>query len=774
MKYLLILLTLLFAQSSIAKVESVVGLTIQPLHYWIEPRGQSYSVSDALTQADWIEVEGELNLAYEHQTLWFSQDIQAYQQGDWVFQITYQLLDYLDLYLFKDNELVKQIHTGDAIPMSKKRVQLPDFTMDVSTIGKSQFKIVGRVHTKGTLLVPIIWQTEKQYIERLALTQIIYGIFYGIMIVMALYHLFIFIVVKESSYLYYVISVCAFIFLQISFDGRGFSWFWPENPEINNYAFPLAYAIYQIVILYFLTVFLKLKTINAYIYNYFLLLIIFSIVCIPVTFFVPYSIIVPAVAMSGLVGLISSLICSLYLWYRGVSEAKYFTCAWTIFLMGIILLNLRGVGVGETSFIIQYGYLFGSVLQVLFLAFSLAEQIDTINQQKIDTERALIKSQRNYLQTLKTYQDFYEMSPTGYFQLDKNKQLITANKACANIFWFNDFEDMLAEFSVSNSQLKYNLDRLKFLEKDILEKEDVYKQEITILDSNNNERWLSINLRLNINNGIKIFDGTVQDITENKNSENLRKELDQERTYIMDKFSIGIGKEINTPLGSNTATTAFLQQSLNDIHKGQIDSSITTAEYEHFIKLAYQSLGLLTTNQSRMTKVIKRFSEVSALHMDLQASHFVLLELINEAIESQRWKMAGWRTNIICPDDIHIHNYGKAISTIIIQLIDNAVVHSLADKDQNPKIWLRVERNKQDQVTITFSDNGEGIKKELVKNLCQPFFSTKRGPDGHIGLGLYTIYNLVTRSLNGRILFPISGSGFTVQFKFPMNLTAPI
>lgn len=58
----------------------------------------------------------------------------------------------------------------------------------------------------------------------------------------------------------------------------------------------------------------------------------------------------------------------------------------------------------------------------------------------------------------------------------------------------------------------------------------------------------------------------------------------------------------------------------------------------------------------------------------------------------------------------------------------------------------------------------------MAKNLCQPFFTTKRGPEGHIGLGLYMVYNLVTRSLSGRILFPITGSGFSIQFKIPVDV----
>jgi signal transduction histidine kinase len=277
-------------------------------------------------------------------------------------------------------------------------------------------------------------------------------------------------------------------------------------------------------------------------------------------------------------------------------------------------------------------------------------------------------------------------------------------------------------------------------------------------------------MRFNSDDGIEIFEGSVQEVTERKNSEKLRIELDRERMHIMEQFSIGIAKEINTPLGSNVATTAFIRESLDDVYQLQQDGTAEIQDYEKFVKLARQSLGLLESNQKRITKVVKRFREVSAQHLGLKESHFILADVINEAIENKRWKMAGWRVDMICSTDIRLHSYSKAISVIISQLIENALIHSLADKDQSPKIWIRADKNTQDELTITFSDNGQGIKKEMAKNLCQPFFTTKRGPEGHIGLGVYMVYNLVTRSLNGRILFPITGSGFSVQFKIPLDV----
>ena len=53
-------------------------------------------------------------------------------------------------------------------------------------------------------------------------------------------------------------------------------------------------------------------------------------------------------------------------------------------------------------------------------------------------------------------------------------------------------------------------------------------------------------------------------------------------------------------------------------------------------------------------------------------------------------------------------------------------------------------------VEVMFRDTGCGIPPGDLKNIFNPFFTTRRG-DGGSGLGLHIVYNLVTQSLGGAI-----------------------
>lgn len=771
MKYLLILLALFGLSSSQAIEQSIPGLTSSKMFYWIEPTDEPHSVTQVLKDADWQETDGELNFGYSNATLWVKQDIQAYREGEWVAQVPYPLLDYIEIYLYKGDELVSHLQSGDARPFSERLIQVPDFVIGLTNGQETtHFQLIARIETQGTMMLPIKWWPEIKYAEHLAKEQAIYGAYYGVLLVMAFYHLFIFLVIRERGYLLYVLTVASFLLLQLSFDGRGFAWFWPNSPSLNYYSFPVSYCLYQLAVLSFMSAFLNLSGSSPRLHKYFVTLRVVVLINLLLLFILDYSIATPLIVLTGILSILSGLFSGAYLWFKGYTAARYFTCAWALFLAGLLLLNLRGLGIGETTWLSTYGYLIGSMLEVLFLAFSLADRISSSTQERLETEKALIKSKDEHLEALKRYQELYENSPIGHFQSDQSFMLTSVNKACANIFGFDHRQDMLANMTDIRRYLSSSYNHFQSMIRQAKNEGKSTNNELLIKNEKGEERWISVNLRYFHSSEEMGFEGTAQDITGRKTSEKLREELDQERLTIMEQFSLGIAKEISMPLGSNVATTAFVRDGLDSILKLKKEKNIDLADYEKLFTLVNQSMDLVINNQKRITKVVKRFREVSSWQLDLKASYVVVVDLIDRVVNDQRWRMAGWRVEIDCDPNLKIYTYKSALSSILTQLIDNALLHSQADDGQAPLIKIVISDDTDDNISIVFEDNGVGIKPEWVKNLCKPFFTTKKGPDGHIGLGLYMIYNLVCQALKGRLYFPVKGEGFSIKMVLPKQL----
>ena len=101
-----------------------------------------------------------------------------------------------------------------------------------------------------------------------------------------------------------------------------------------------------------------------------------------------------------------------------------------------------------------------------------------------------------------------------------------------------------------------------------------------------------------------------------------------------------------------------------------------------------------------------------------------------------------------CPDDLVIYNSPGALSQLLTNLVMNSLIHGF-NGIENGEIGITVSEH-EDLLRVQYSDNGKGMDEETLKNMYNPFFTTKRGQGG-TGLGMHIVYNLITQKLGGQI-----------------------
>ncbi|MCD6172410.1 MAG: ATP-binding protein [Sulfurimonas sp.] len=98
--------------------------------------------------------------------------------------------------------------------------------------------------------------------------------------------------------------------------------------------------------------------------------------------------------------------------------------------------------------------------------------------------------------------------------------------------------------------------------------------------------------------------------------------------------------------------------------------------------------------------------------------------------------------------DIVAKVYVNELIQVILNLINNAL-DAIAESDiKNAKIFLYAKEN-EDSISIFVKDNGNGISKENLSHIFEPYFSTK-GKNG-TGLGLYMSQMLIQKQFQGEI-----------------------
>ena len=129
-------------------------------------------------------------------------------------------------------------------------------------------------------------------------------------------------------------------------------------------------------------------------------------------------------------------------------------------------------------------------------------------------------------------------------------------------------------------------------------------------------------------------------------------------------------------------------------------------------------------------------------------------KLISDVLTSIQSELLPKKPVVIinCPTDLAIHSKSEPLQQVFQQLLMNSVIHGFIGKENN-EIRFDVELVGK-KLTIVYSDNGQGVDKNIKNRIFDPFVTSKRG-QGASGLGMHLVYNLVTQALGGRVMFDL-------------------
>jgi Signal transduction histidine kinase regulating C4-dicarboxylate transport system len=370
--------------------------------------------------------------------------------------------------------------------------------------------------------------------------------------------------------------------------------------------------------------------------------------------------------------------------------------------------------------------------------------------------------------------------------LNKRLEIQYDNEIGELMKWFNTFMESLAEKKVVEEQLKVANEKL----------EQRVKERTIELENLNAALNEDIEKRKRIESALAKQTGEIQETLE-KLKATQNQLIQREKLAGIGQLAAGVAHEINNPLGFVTSNISSLELYVDSfvgllkMYK-QLSTSVSDENNEEFRVLlkqiaAYEDeksisyiLGDLeelfadvNEGLERVSKIVKSLRMFSWMKQEIVYETYNLNQGIENSllIANNEIKYCA-RVEQHLADIPDILAIGSEVDQVLLNMIVNAA-HAIKARDSEKMGLIKITTSHDDQhVYCRIGDNGHGITEENLKNIFNPFFTTK--PVGYgTGLGLSVSYDIIVNQHHGEILVDSmvdSGTVFTIKLPIEQEL----
>jgi signal transduction histidine kinase len=251
-----------------------------------------------------------------------------------------------------------------------------------------------------------------------------------------------------------------------------------------------------------------------------------------------------------------------------------------------------------------------------------------------------------------------------------------------------------------------------------------------------------------------------------------RQLMQQEKMASLGGLVAGVAHEVNTPLGNTLIAISGVIDIWHQQQNVLTHESVTLAELQDFTRegLEYAELAHGTARQA--VEMVNSFKAIAAPNEIDQYHTVVLAQYLPEVVALVRGALEqiGGRVDIEVDPNLVLHIVPEALTEALARIFANVLNHAFSEgraQDGSPCL-LRVVARRDNGVVIEVIDNGTGIAMHDLPKVFDPFFSTRSGSGGHVGLGLHIAFNHVTQRLHGAISIDSQiEHGTTVTIRLP-------
>lgn len=313
-----------------------------------------------------------------------------------ILQLQYPIIDEIEFYTpQKDGSYSKTI-SGELIGFENREINNQNYLFYLNIPNQETHTYYMKLKSGEQVQLPLLVGAQKPIFEDLIAKDLVFGLYIGIILVMAIYNLFVFFTVRDRSYIYYVAYIIFVGLTQAVLQGYGFKYLWPNSKWLVLQSTFLVPVFNGWTAIAFVRHFLNTRINFPFGDKILKGIFVFYTICFFLSITNQYYLAQNLVQLTASLGSLLTIYIAYKIGRQGYRPAYYFLVAWTIFLLSVVVFVLKNFNILPYNDMTFYSLQVGSALEVTLLSFALADKINIYRKEKEESQlEALRVSQEN-------------------------------------------------------------------------------------------------------------------------------------------------------------------------------------------------------------------------------------------------------------------------------------------------------------------------------------------------------------------------------------------
>lgn len=329
-----------------------------------------------------------INLGKNTAVWWFRVHINNHleQPTPGYFELNYPLLDDIQLQLQNPDGSLHRSRAGDTQPYANRPVLVRNFWFP-SVLQNGQSTLTIRIATTSTVFIPLYFATNNASAASQEIFAGFNGAFYGLVLAMFCYNLFLFLSLRESAYFWYLVYSINTALLGACFDGMLFKWL-PNWVNFQSFSIYLLMYLLCLNASQFSRAFLHTaqylpridKLLKAVMIGVAVILLSGPLIGLRAWNVLASLTVLANASLLLLIGIIS--------WRKGVRYGAYYIFAWGLLLFTFITITAGSLGLELIGAFGATPVKIGVAIELVVLSIGLADRINTLKEEGFQSHRA--------------------------------------------------------------------------------------------------------------------------------------------------------------------------------------------------------------------------------------------------------------------------------------------------------------------------------------------------------------------------------------------------